>query len=130
MKKILSILLTAALSLGICASLSSCNKSQIKVNPDKEKYTVGILQLGRACVRIFKSASSAPLGKNGDLFSISVLPFRTYFKCTACNESRIRAVTPRTRKSGKGSYTVIMALQKQLGNCTRSSKHSFDLEYL
>ena len=70
MKKILSILLTAALSLGICASLSSCNKSQIKVNPDKEKYTVGILQLVShdaldSATQGFKDALEAELAKEG-----------------------------------------------------------------
>lgn len=46
MKKILSLVLVAALCFGVCASLTSCsNESKIKINPDKEEYVVGICQL-------------------------------------------------------------------------------------
>ena len=46
MKRILSLILAVALALGTLA-LASCNKEKntIKVNPDKENYVVGIIQL-------------------------------------------------------------------------------------
>lgn len=46
MKRMLSLILTVALCLGICASFSACgNKSAIRVDPDKSEYVVGICQL-------------------------------------------------------------------------------------
>ena len=44
MKKFISVAL-AALFGAACASLSACNKNEIKVNPDKDHYVVGIVQL-------------------------------------------------------------------------------------
>ena len=45
MKKIISLVLALALCLGACLALASCEDSSIKINPDKEKYVVGICQL-------------------------------------------------------------------------------------
>ena len=44
MKKIVSLVLALALCLGTCFALASCKdkKEEIKINPDKEKYVVGI----------------------------------------------------------------------------------------
>ena len=45
MKRILSLIIAVALSLGTLA-LASCNTAgNIKINPDKEKYVIGIVQL-------------------------------------------------------------------------------------
>ena len=45
MKKIVSLLLALALSVCACFALASCGSNDIKVNPDKEHYVVGICQL-------------------------------------------------------------------------------------
>lgn len=47
MKKIVSLILALALCLGTCFALASCKdkEPEIKINPDKEKYVVGICQL-------------------------------------------------------------------------------------
>ena len=72
MKKIISLILTLTLVLGTCLALGSCGgkKNQIKVNPDKEKYTVGIIQLAPhealdAATQGFKDALTEALAKEG-----------------------------------------------------------------
>ncbi len=74
MKKILSIIMTLALTLGICLAFTSCNgnggKGKIKVNPDKEHYVVGICQLAPhdaldAATEGFKAALTEALAKEG-----------------------------------------------------------------
>jgi putative ABC transport system substrate-binding protein len=45
MKRILSLILAVTLVLGTLALASCSNQSQIKINPDKEKYVVGVIQL-------------------------------------------------------------------------------------
>lgn len=45
MKKIVSLVLALILCGAMCLSLVSCKETEIKVNPDKEHYVVGICQL-------------------------------------------------------------------------------------
>ena len=45
LKKILSITLALALSAVALFSFSACSEDEIKINPDKEHYVVGICQL-------------------------------------------------------------------------------------
>ena len=45
MKKIVSLVLALILCGAMCLSLVSCGETEIKVNPDKEHYVVGICQL-------------------------------------------------------------------------------------
>lgn len=47
MKRIVSFILVLALCLGMCLAFASCGGTDIKVNPDKEHYVVGICQLMR-----------------------------------------------------------------------------------
>ena len=70
MKKIVSLLLAAALCLGMCLSLASCKKDGIKIDPDKETYVVGICQLVThdaldSATQGFKDALTAELAKEG-----------------------------------------------------------------
>lgn len=74
MKKIVSLILTLALTLGICLAFTSCgggnNQPEIKVNPDKEHYVVGICQLAPhdaldAATEGFKTALTEALAKEG-----------------------------------------------------------------
>ena len=72
MKKIISLILTLTLVLGTCLALGSCSgkKDQIKVNPDKEHYVVGICQLAPhdaldAATEGFKAALTEALAKEG-----------------------------------------------------------------
>lgn len=70
MKKIVSLILTVALCLGICAALVSCKKDKIKINPDKEEYVVGICQLVThpaldSATAGFKKALTEELAKEG-----------------------------------------------------------------
>ena len=68
MKKIVSLILTLTLVVGMCLALGSCGGgNQIKVNPDKQEYTVGIIQLAPhdaldAATQGFKDAVIAELG--------------------------------------------------------------------
>ena len=47
MKKIISLIITVIMMLGVCLAFTACggNESKIKVNPDKEHYVIGICQL-------------------------------------------------------------------------------------
>ncbi len=45
MKKILSLILCISMLFGAVLSLASCGETEIKVNPDKEHYVIGICQL-------------------------------------------------------------------------------------
>ncbi len=45
MKKIISLALTLVLCLSVCFMFAACGGETIKVNPDKEEYTIGICQL-------------------------------------------------------------------------------------
>ena len=74
MKKIISIIMTIALTLGICLSFTACGggggNAKIKVNPDKEHYVVGICQLAPhdaldAATEGFKAALTEALAKEG-----------------------------------------------------------------
>ena len=71
MKKIVSLILVLALTAGMCMSLASCKKEdQIKINPDKSEYVVGIVQLIPhvaldAATQGFKDALEAKLGEAG-----------------------------------------------------------------
>jgi putative ABC transport system substrate-binding protein len=72
MKKIVSIILTLTMLLGACYALSSCGgtENQIKVNPDKQHYVVGICQLVThdaldAATRGFQEALTAALAAEG-----------------------------------------------------------------
>ncbi len=72
MKKIVSLILALALCLGTCFALASCKdkETEIKINPDKEKYVVGICQLVQhdaldAATKGFKDALTAALAKEG-----------------------------------------------------------------
>lgn len=71
MKKIIALILTIALCLGTALTLTACSgDSGIKINPDKEKYTVGIIQLAPhealdAATQGFKDALTAKLGEAG-----------------------------------------------------------------
>ena len=72
MKKIVSIILTLTMLLGACYALSSCGgtETQIKVNPDKEHYVVGICQLVThdaldSATRGFQEALTAALAAEG-----------------------------------------------------------------
>ena len=70
MKRILSLILAVALSIGTLA-LASCDKNDtIKINPDKENYVVGILQLAPhpaldAATEGFMDALEAKLAEAG-----------------------------------------------------------------
>lgn len=72
MKRIISLILTLTLALGACLALGSCDggKTQIKVNPDKEHYVVGICQLVThdaldAATEGFKTALTEALAAEG-----------------------------------------------------------------
>ncbi len=70
MKKIVSLILALALCFGACLALTSCGGSEVKVNPDKEKYTVGIIQLAPhaaldAATQGFMDALTAKLTEAG-----------------------------------------------------------------
>ena len=71
MKRIVSLLLTLTLAVGLTFSLASCkNGNQIKINPDKEHYVVGVIQLAPhpaldAATEGFKAALSDALAKEG-----------------------------------------------------------------
>ena len=72
MKKIISLILTITMVLGLCLAFGSCGgkKDQIKVNPDKEHYVVGICQLAThdaldAATEGFKAALTEALEKEG-----------------------------------------------------------------
>ena len=73
MKKVLSLILALTLCIGSALTLNSCKKddgSNIKVNPDKEKYVVGICQLVThdaldSATQGFKDALTAALEKEG-----------------------------------------------------------------
>ena len=69
MKKALSVFLALALCVGMCATITSCNK-KIKVNPDKEHYVVGICQLAShessaLATKGFKDALTEALAADG-----------------------------------------------------------------
>ncbi len=71
MKKIISLVLTLTLTLGACLALGSCGGGNtVKVNPDKQEYTVGIIQLAPhdaldAATQGFKVALAAKLAEAG-----------------------------------------------------------------
>ncbi len=71
MKRIVSLILLVTVCLGVCISSTSCNKNKgIKVNPDKEEYVVGIIQLIThdaldAATQGFKDALTAKLAEAG-----------------------------------------------------------------
>ena len=73
MKRIISLLLALALTLGLCLTLASCggdDGDKIKVDPDKEHYVVGIVQLAPhdaldAATKGFKDALTEELAKEG-----------------------------------------------------------------
>lgn len=70
MKKFLSLVMAVLLVCGACLSFVSCSDDQIKVNPDKEKYTIGICQLVQhpaldAATQGFKDALTAALAAEG-----------------------------------------------------------------
>lgn len=70
MKKILSILLVAVMLVASLLALASCGGGQIKVNPDKEKYVIGICQLVDhaaldAATQGFKDALTEALAAKG-----------------------------------------------------------------
>lgn len=72
MKKITSLILVIVLALGVCLAFTSCNggNNGIKVNPDKEKYVVGICQLAPhdaldSATQGFKDALTAALAAEG-----------------------------------------------------------------
>ena len=48
MKKIISLILSLALCIGACIAFTSCgdtSESKVKINPDKEKYVIGICEI-------------------------------------------------------------------------------------
>ena len=71
MKRIVTLLLTLVLAVGLTLSLASCGGgNKIKVNPDKEHYVVGIIQLAPhpaldAATEGFKDALTAALAAKG-----------------------------------------------------------------
>ena len=70
MKRIVSLVLAIALCLGACLAFASCSGNNIKVNPDKEHYVVGICQLVThdaldAATQGFKDALTAALTAAG-----------------------------------------------------------------
>ena len=72
MKKVVSLILTIVLALGVCLAFTACggNDNGIKVNPDKDKYVVGICQLAPhealdAATQGFKDALTAALAAEG-----------------------------------------------------------------
>ena len=70
MKRIVSLILAMAICLGMCFALAGCKGDQIKINPDKEHYVVGICQLIThdaldAATQGFKDALTAALEKEG-----------------------------------------------------------------
>ena len=70
MKRIVSILLALTLLIGTCMTFASCQKTKIKVNPDKEEYVVGICQLVQhpaldQATKGFRDALTAALEKEG-----------------------------------------------------------------
>ena len=70
MKRIVSLILAMAICLGACFALAGCKNNEIKVNPDKEHYVVGICQLIThdaldAATQGFKDALTAALEKEG-----------------------------------------------------------------
>ncbi len=72
MKKITSLILALALSVCACLAFASCGKDKntIKINPDKEKYVVGICQLAPhdaldAATEGFKTALTEALAREG-----------------------------------------------------------------
>lgn len=72
MKKLLSILLACAVLTGMVLSLAACgdSKSKIKINPDKEKYVIGICQLVQhpaldAATQGFRDALTKALAEAG-----------------------------------------------------------------
>ena len=72
MKKILSVILTLSLCLSTLFTLTACGdaSTSVKINPDKEKYTVGILQLAPhdaldAATQGFKDALTEKLSAAG-----------------------------------------------------------------
>ena len=70
MKKIVSLLLSLTLCFGACVALASCGGNGIKINPDKEKYVVGICQLIThdaldSATQGFKDALTAALAAEG-----------------------------------------------------------------
>ena len=71
MKKIVSLILMVAMCLSICIASTSCKKNNgIKVNPNKEEYVVGIIQLIThdaldAATQGFKDALTTKLAEAG-----------------------------------------------------------------
>jgi len=70
MKRILSLLLALALCVCALTTLTACSGTTIKVNPDKEKYVVGIIQLAPhdaldAATQGFKDALTEALAAQG-----------------------------------------------------------------
>lgn len=70
MKKLTSLILVLLLSVGTCLAFASCNTAEIKVNPDKSEYVVGICQLVThdsldLATQGFKDALTAELEKEG-----------------------------------------------------------------
>lgn len=70
MKRITSLLLTLVLTVGLILSLASCGGAKIKINPDKEHYVVGIIQLAPhvaldAATEGFKDALTEALAAKG-----------------------------------------------------------------
>jgi len=73
MKKFVSLILALALCLGVCLALVACggpNGATVKINPDKEKYTIGIIQLAPhealdAATQGFKDALEKKLTEAG-----------------------------------------------------------------
>ena len=71
MKKITALILAIALCLGTALTFSACSDTDtIKINPDKEKYVVGICQLIThdaldAATKGFKDALTEALAKEG-----------------------------------------------------------------
>ncbi len=70
MKRIVSLLIALTLLTCACLAFTSCQKTEIKVNPDKEEYVVGICQLVQhaaldEATRGFKEALTAELAKAG-----------------------------------------------------------------
>ena len=78
MKRILSIVLALVLTATACLAFSSCSKSEIKVDPDKSEYVVGICQLVKhdaldAATEGFKQALIDKLGAENVTFDDAIL---------------------------------------------------------
>ena len=70
MKRILSLILALALTVGVMLTATSCGEPEIKINPDKQEYVVGICQLIQhdaldAATQGFKDGLTAALAAEG-----------------------------------------------------------------